>query len=96
MAMVTPFKNWTKKSDIRWSSPRSPSLILLLGLLTYLFNFLPGVENLLAFGADNILQTLERVVGVRIGKTGVIAKRCLSVEVPDGDVTQQGLELPTA
>src|SRR3989442_177227 len=80
----------------RGERPYLPSLILLLGLLAYLFDLLPGVEDLLPFGADNILQALERVVGVRVGKTGVVAKRRLSIEVPDGDVAQQGLELPTA
>src|SRR5262249_57881 len=72
------------------------SLILILGLSTYLFNFLPGMENLFTFGADNILQAFERVMGIRVSKTSIVAKRCLSVKVPDGDVTQQGLELPPA
>src|SRR2546426_11199753 len=73
MAIVTPFKNWTKKSDIR-----ATFLIPLLCLLTYLFDLLLGMEDLRPFGTNNILQALEGVVGVRIGKTGVVAKRRLS------------------
>src|SRR6266581_8253439 len=91
MAIVTPFKNWTKKSDISVTF-----LIPLLCLLAYLFDLFLSMEDILPFGTDNILQALERVVGVRIGKAGVVAKRRLSIEVPDGDVAQEGLELPTA
>ena len=71
-------------------------LVLPLSRLPDTFDLLPGVQHLLAFGADNILQALERVARVGVRKTSVMAKRRLSIEIPDGDVTQQGLELTTA
>src|SRR5215471_1424220 len=56
-------QKWDEEVGHACSSLYPPSSILLLGLLTYFFDFLLGMEHLLTFGTDNILQALERVVG---------------------------------
>src|SRR5215813_495388 len=61
-------QKWDEEVGHLCASLYPPYLILLLGLLTYFFDLLLGMEDLRAFGADNIFHALEWVVGVRIGK----------------------------
>ena len=45
-------------------------------------HFLPGVQYLIAVGAGDVLQPFERIVGMRVGKPGIVAERCLPVKIP--------------